>query len=169
MNVNDLYSSSAGKNQKRWAEISFMRNFTSDTTRSGAAAWVRRREAGCCSAWPASSRWSRVTTLRWEIWLMSSVKSLVWTQRPSNPLSMIYWRLLSFRVVIMSDPRTFMESARIPLISLGAHANYICLRCQSSCRLCESLSPYLVSAGCWSVPREPWGSCSARTTEWACV
>lgn len=103
-----LYS--AGKDAQRWARISFMTNSTSGTTPSGVAAWVRRREADCCYAWPALSRCSRVTSLRWEPWWMCSVESLA-----TNPLSLIYWRLLSFRIVIM---RTFYGE-------LWAPVNYI--------------------------------------------
>lgn len=67
---------------------------------------------------------------------------------------MIYWRLLSFRVVIMSDQRTFMESARLSLISLGAHANYICLRCH----------PH---AGCEKVFRLIWYQRGAEVFPWS--
>lgn len=87
----------------------------------------------------------------------------------SNPLSVIYWRLLSFRIVIMSDQRTFMESCAFPADFPRCLCELYLSAPPSSYRLWESLSPYLVSAGRWSVPREPWGRCSARTTEWVCV
>lgn len=66
--------------------------------------------------------------------------------------------------------RTFMGRDEYPAVFPQCSCElYLSAVSPSPYRLWESLSPYLVLAGCWSVPREPWGSCSARTTEWACV
>lgn len=119
----------AAKAQKRWVETSLMTNFTSGTTPSGAAVSVRRTEADCCFAWPASSRWLKVTTLRWEIWWMCSVESLAWTHLVQSTLS----DLLAIVILAHCDyeePANVYGALRsVPLISLSAHVNYIYLPC----------------------------------------